>query len=123
MAFKFSKRSRDNLATVKPKLQELFNAAIADSPYDFVVTCGIRTVEEQRVLVATGKSTTMKSRHLTGDAVDIAVLVDGKVSWDAKYYKPVATHVKKVAKKLGINITWGGDWKSFIDAVHFQLEK
>lgn len=123
MAFKFSKRSRDNLATVKPKLQELFYAAITDSPYDFMVTCGIRTAEEQRVLVATGKSRTMKSRHLTGDAVDIAVLVDGKVTWDGKYYKPVATHIKKVAKKLGINITWGGDWKSFIDAVHFQLEK
>lgn len=123
MAFKFSKRSRENLSTVKHELQELFYAAIADSPYDFVVTCGIRTLEQQKVLVATGKSKTMKSKHLTGDAVDIAVLVDGKVTWDGKYYKPVAAHILKVAKKLGIKVTWGGSWVSFVDMPHFQLEK
>ena len=123
MAWKLGKKSLERLAGVKEPLQNVIKTAIVDSPYDFSITCGLRTVEEQKVLVATGKSRTMKSKHLTGDAVDIAVFVDGKLTWDLKYYKTVATHIKKVAAKLGIKITWGGDWKSFIDGPHFQLEK
>jgi peptidoglycan L-alanyl-D-glutamate endopeptidase CwlK len=123
MAWKLGKKSLERLAGVKEPLQNVIKTAIVSSPYDFSITCGLRTIEEQKVLVATGKSRTMKSKHLTGDAVDIAVFVDGKLTWDLKYYKVVATHIKKVAAKLGIKITWGGDWKSFIDGPHFQLEK
>jgi peptidoglycan L-alanyl-D-glutamate endopeptidase CwlK len=123
MAWKLGKKSLERLAGVKEPLQNVIKTAIVDSPYDFSITCGLRTVEEQKVLVATGKSRTMKSKHLTGDAVDIAVFVDGKLTWDLKYYKIVATHIKKVAAKLGIKIVWGGDWKSFIDGPHFELSK
>jgi peptidoglycan L-alanyl-D-glutamate endopeptidase CwlK len=123
MAWKLGKKSLERLAGVKEPLQNVIKTAIVDSPYDFSITCGLRTVEEQKVLVATGKSRTMKSKHLTGDAVDIAVFVDGKLTWDLKYYKVVATHIKKVAAKLGIKIVWGGDWKSFIDGPHFELSK
>jgi peptidoglycan L-alanyl-D-glutamate endopeptidase CwlK len=121
MSFKFGTRSNNNLKGVKPELVKLMKESIVNSPYDFMITCGLRTKEQQKVLVATGKSRTMKSRHLTGDAVDIAVLVNGEVSWDLKYYKEVATHVKKMAKTLGIRVTWGGDW-GFVDGPHFQLE-
>jgi peptidoglycan L-alanyl-D-glutamate endopeptidase CwlK len=123
MAYRLSKKSLDRLAGIKEPLQALAKASIVDSPYDFSITCGLRTIEEQKVLVATGKSRTMKSRHLTGNAFDIAVFVDGKITWDLKYYKAVATHIKKVAAKLGIKIVWGGDWKSFIDGPHFELSK
>jgi peptidoglycan L-alanyl-D-glutamate endopeptidase CwlK len=123
MAWKLGKKSLERLAGVKEPLQNVIKSAIVDSPYDFSITCGLRTIEEQKVLVATGKSKTMKSKHLTGDAVDIAVFVDGKLTWELKYYKTVATHIKKVAAKLGVKITWGGDWQSFIDGPHFQLEK
>lgn len=123
MAWKLGKKSLERLAGVKEPLQAVIKSAIVDSPYDFSITCGLRTVEEQKVLVATGKSKTMKSKHLTGDAVDIAVFVDGKLTWELKYYKTVAAHIKKVAAKLGVKITWGGDWQSFIDGPHFQLEK
>lgn len=123
MAYKFGVRSKSNLTGVKPQLQALFNEAITNSPYDFVVTCGLRTIEEQRVLVATGKSTTMKSKHLTGNAVDFACFDEnGKITWEAKYYKAVAAHIKKLALKSGLKITWGGDWKSFVDMPHIQLE-
>lgn len=122
MSFKFGTRSNNNLKGVKPELVKLMKESIVNSPYDFMITCGLRTKEEQKVLVATGKSRTMKSKHLTGDAVDIAVLVNGEVSWELKYYKEVATHVKKMAKTLGIRVTWGGDWSGFIDGPHFQLE-
>jgi peptidoglycan L-alanyl-D-glutamate endopeptidase CwlK len=123
MAWKFGKKSLERLAGIKEPLQTLAKAAITDSPYDFSITNGLRTLEEQKVLFATGKSKTMKSKHLTGNAFDIAVFVDGKLTWDLKYYKVVATHIKKVAAKLGIKIVWGGDWKSFIDGPHFELSK
>jgi peptidoglycan L-alanyl-D-glutamate endopeptidase CwlK len=121
MAFKFGVRSKSNLSGVKPKLRALMEEAITDSPLDFVVTCGLRTIDEQRVLVSMGKSQTMKSKHLTGDAVDIAVFVDGKITWEHKHYRTVAAHIKKIANKQGTAITWGGDWKTFIDSPHFQL--
>jgi peptidoglycan L-alanyl-D-glutamate endopeptidase CwlK len=123
MAWKLGKKSLERLVGVKEPLQNLIKSSIVDSPFDFSITCGLRTLEEQKVLVRTGKSKTMKSKHLTGDAVDIAVFVDGKLTWELKYYKQVATHIKKVANKMGIKITWGGDWASFIDGPHFQLEK
>lgn len=121
--YKLGTRSKSNLVGVKPQLVALFTEAITDSPFDFVITCGLRTIDEQRVLVATGKSTTMKSKHLTGNAVDIACFDEnGKITWDSKYYKKVATHVKAIAKKQGVAIVYGGDWVSFRDFPHFQLD-
>ena len=79
-------------------------------------------MKRQIELVAQGKSKTLKSYHLKGKAVDIAIWIDGKVTWDFKYYKEVADCVKEVAKKLGYIITWGGDWKIFKDGPHFQIE-
>ena len=122
--YKFSQRSLDRMKGVNEKLVNLMKEAIKTSPYDFGITEGLRTVERQRELVAQKKSQTMNSRHLKGEAVDIVVYDEkGKVTWTFKYYEVVASHIKSVAKKLGINITWGGDWKSFKDGPHFQIEK
>lgn len=96
--------------------------AIKDSPYDFIITEGLRTVERQREMVRTGKSQTMNSYHLVGKAVDIALIVNGTVNWEFALYREVANHIKKRAKELGIKITWGGDWKKLVDGPHFQIE-
>ena len=120
--YKFSKKSKKKLETVDIKLQNLMNVAIKESPYDFSITEGIRTMKRQIELVAQGKSKTLKSYHLRGKAVDIAIWIDGKITWDFKYYKEVADHVKQTARKLGYLITWGGDWKTFKDGPHFQIE-
>lgn len=120
--FSFSKASLDKMNGVNSKLVILMKEAIKNTPYDFKITEGLRTVERQKELVKTGKSKTMNSYHLKGKAVDIAVLIDNKVTWDFKYYKEVASHIKEVAKKLGYVITWGGDWKTFKDGPHFQIE-
>ena len=120
--YKFSEISKKKLETVDIKLQNLMNVAIKESPYDFSITEGIRTMKRQIELVAQGKSKTLKSYHLRGKAVDIAVWIDGKVTWDFKYYKEVADCIKRVARKLGYVITWGGDWKTFKDVTHLQIE-
>lgn len=131
MAFVFSRRSKTNLQGVHPKLVEVMTRALALTEYDFTVTAGTRTLEQQRKYVAEGKSKTMKSYHLIrsdgyGYAVDIAALVPNgnksTVSWDLKYYAKINEAVQKAASELGVNVTWGGSWKSFVDAPHFQLE-
>ena len=120
--YNFSERSKSKLETVDIRLQNLMNVAIKESPYDFSITEGFRTMKRQIELVAQDKSKTLKSYHLKGKAVDIAVWIDGKVTWDFKYYKEVADCIKRVARKLGYIITWGGDWKTFKDGPHFQIE-
>ncbi len=121
--YSFGTKSSERLAQVHPDLQRVFNEAIKNSPLDFSITEGLRTKERQKELFSAGKSQTMNSRHLTGKAVDIAVLVDGQITWDFPKYQVVADHIKKVAKELKIDIVWGGDWQSFKDGPHFELHR
>ena len=118
---KFSERSLSKLKGVHPQLVKVMEEAIKDSPLDFGITEGVRTLERQQELFNTGKSKTMRSRHLSGHAVDIAVYIDGKLTWDFDSYQTVATHIKEVGKSLGVVVEWGGDWVSFKDGPHFQL--
>ena len=53
--YKFSERSKAKLVTVDIKLQNLMNMAIKESPYDFSITEGIRTLKRQKELVEQGK--------------------------------------------------------------------
>ena len=122
MAYKLSRRSLDRMAGVHPKLVEVVKLAITRSPLDFSITEGLRTIERQRELVKAGKSKTMNSRHLKGEAVDICILIDGKANWDLRNYRLVADTFKACAHELGVAVTWGGDWQSFVDGPHFQIE-
>ncbi|SJM37803.1 Peptidoglycan L-alanyl-D-glutamate endopeptidase CwlK precursor [Psychrobacter pasteurii] len=119
--YKLSAKSLERLHTTKPELQRLIKRAIEITPIDFVVLEGKRDIQRQKWLVANGKSKTMNSRHLTGDAVDIAPIKNGAVSWDWNDYYPLAKAVKQAAKELNIRVEWGGDWTSFKDGPHWQL--
>jgi peptidoglycan L-alanyl-D-glutamate endopeptidase CwlK len=104
---------------VKP---ELVNIVLGAGVFaDFVVTQGLRTKAEQQQMVAKGASQTMNSKHLTGDAVDLAVLKDGKITWDFEEYERLAAVMKGVASKHGVRIVWGGDWHTLKDGPHFEL--
>lgn len=121
--FKFSLRSLTNLQGVHEHLQNLMHTAIATSPYDFMITEGLRSPTRQQKLVDEGKSKTLNSRHLTGHAIDLAILKQGKVIWDIKEYQELALHIKARAKDMDIPIIWGGDWKTFVDGVHYELDR
>jgi peptidoglycan L-alanyl-D-glutamate endopeptidase CwlK len=95
--------------------------ALELSEVDFTVIEGVRNIERQRQLLADGKSTTLKSRHLTGHAVD---MVPWPVDWeDLERFEAMAKAMKAAAKELEVPIIWGGDWKTFYDAPHFELNK
>lgn len=100
----------------------------ADPETGWIITCGTRTVEEQKVLVAKGASRTMNSRHIPGKdgfakAVDFACTIGGVPKWDWGLYAKLAKLVKAAAKAEKVPITWGGDWEKFKDGPHFELTK
>ena len=110
------KRS-ERLDGVNPQLVKVVELAAEICPIDIWVIEGLRTVERQRELVATGKSKTMNSYHLRGCAVD---LWDGK-SWNKADFKPIIDAMEESAKRLGVKITGGYSWGW--DYPHWQVEK
>jgi peptidoglycan L-alanyl-D-glutamate endopeptidase CwlK len=123
MSFVLGSRSRARLKGVHPDLVRVVELALTYSPHDFTITEGLRTVARQRELKAAGASQTMNSRHITGHAIDFAVLVGGKVRWDWPLYGQVAEAFKRASKELNVPIIWGGDWKSLMDGPHIELDR
>jgi peptidoglycan L-alanyl-D-glutamate endopeptidase CwlK len=123
MSFILSQKSLRRLEGVNPALVQVVKRAIQITPIDFIVVEGLRTKERQAYLVEKGASKTMNSRHLTGDAVDLAPIVDNKISWDWKHFYPLAEAVKEAAKQVKVEVEWGGDWTSFKDGPHWQLPR
>jgi peptidoglycan L-alanyl-D-glutamate endopeptidase CwlK len=121
MGFFLGARSLAKLRGVHPDLVAVVNRAIAITAIDFVVIEGLRTFARQQELVAAGASKTMKSRHLTGHAVDIAPVVGATVRWDWPLFHQLAPYISKAASDCGVDIEWGGDWKTFKDGPHWQL--
>ena len=122
-SFKLSRRSLARLEGVHPDLVRVVKLAIELTEVDFGVTEGLRTVDRQRQLVAQGASKTMNSRHLTGHAVDLVAYIGGEVNWSWPLYHKIADAMKRAAKEQGVPIVWGGDWRSFKDGPHFELDR
>lgn len=121
MSFALGQRSLDRLVGVHPDLVRVVHRAIGESPLDFTVLEGLRTLERQKVLFAKGATRTMNSRHLTGHAVDLAPVINGAVSWDWPLYNKLALTVFEAAKSEDVDITWGGTWTQFKDGPHWEL--
>lgn len=125
---RFSHKSLDKLATCDERLERLAHLALKYSKYDFGITEGVRTIERQREVYNSGKSTTMNSRHLpneNGDseALDILIYVNGSSTWKPEYYRKVAEAFYRAAFELSIPIEWGGHWESIFDGPHYELAK
>jgi peptidoglycan L-alanyl-D-glutamate endopeptidase CwlK len=106
---------------VHPDMVRVVCRAIEITDIDFTVLEGVRSLDRQRQLLKAGASKTLKSRHLTGHAVDLGALFEGEVSWSWPLYHRIAFAVKSAAIELGVKIDWGGDWTTFKDGPHFQL--
>lgn len=125
----FTERDERRLVGLHPDLVRVMRRAAAMTPLPFTVLEGMRTLETQRAYVAKGASKTMKSRHLTGHAIDIAPLLDidrdGKIETEEMFHWPLfyklAPVVKAAAAAEGVQIEWGGDWRTFKDGPHWQL--
>ena len=121
--FKLGKRSIERLQGVHPDLVRVVERAIDLTTVDFTVLEGLRSPERQQTLVASGASQTLNSRHITGHAVDLGAWVDNQVDWSWPLYTKIANAMKAAANELGVAIVWGGDWKTFKDGPHFELDR
>lgn len=99
-------------------------------PVKVKVTSTYRDEEYQDELYAQGRTKPGKivtnsrggdSIHQYRCAFDVALEIDGKITWDKSYYKILG----QIGKDLGL--TWGGDWdgdgvedKNDWDLCHFQ---
>jgi peptidoglycan L-alanyl-D-glutamate endopeptidase CwlK len=132
----FSQRSLDRLNTCHPDIQAVMHEAIKH--FDFTVLSGFRSPKEQLELykqgrefkdgkwVKVGKTVTnvdginVKSNHnySPSRAVDIAPY---PIDWDdIERFEQMAAVVMDCANKLGIKLTWGGNWR-MKDYPHFEL--
>lgn len=111
MGFVLGSRSKQRLKGVHEDLVELVHYAITITDVDFTVIEGLRSKDRQRQLVAQGKSQTMASRHITGHAVDVAPWVNGSISWDWKYFFPIADAFIEASKATNTPLRWGGNWQ------------
>lgn len=126
MGFLLSLRSKNNLKNVHPDLVRVVKRAMAEGSQDFVVIEGLRSLQRQKELVAKGASRTLNSRHLTGHAVDLAALFEGRINFSrTNLYYILAIQMKNAATVENVPIEWGGEiWMpSFFDGPHFQLPR
>lgn len=110
MAFRLSKRSLARLEGVDERMVNVVKSAINYTSVDFGVIQGLRTIEEQRELVAKGASQTMKSKHLDGLAVDVMAYVGSRGSWEMSLYDNIADAFKIAAEEQDVKIRWGAAW-------------
>jgi len=109
--YKLSERSLQRLEGVKPEMVDVVKEAIKLTKIDFGVICGMRTEEEQKALVDKGASQTMKSKHLTGDAVDLMAYIDGRATWELNVYDDIADAMKEASEVVRVPIRWGASWQ------------
>ena len=110
MSYKLSQRSLDRLEGVDERLVAVVKQAITTTKIDFGVIQGMRTLEMQKALVAKGASQTMKSKHLTGHAVDLMAYIEGRGSWELNLYDDLADAMKEAGDTLGVRLRWGAAW-------------
>lgn len=108
--FKLSQRSLNNLEGVDSRLVDVVHYAIRVTRIDFGVIQGLRSLDEQRELVARGASQTMNSKHLTGKAVDLMAYIGSRGSWELNLYDDIADAMKLGALEVGVPVRWGGAW-------------
>lgn len=139
MTFKLGSASRKKLEGLHPNLVAVVTRAIQLTTQDFSVTCGVRTLAEQKELYAQGRTKpgqivtwTLKSRHLPaadglGRAVDLAPY---PIDWNVlSKFDAIAKAMFQASKELGIPIRWGADWdqdgnpreRGETDSPHFEL--
>ena len=110
MGYKLGKRSLSRLEGVNEELVTVVKYAIGVTKQDFSVICGLRTIEEQKALVAKGASQTMRSKHIDGNAVDLMAYCNGGGRWELNLYDEIADAMKEAAEASGVKLRWGAAW-------------
>jgi hypothetical protein len=124
-----------SLAMADPRLaaawQAIHFAYVTQHPdHEAILTCVYRSPMEQAACYAKGRTVpgtiitncdgvTIKSKHnaLPSRALDFAILIGGKITWDADEYEPVGL----LGEAQGLR--WGGRWARPHDCPHLELKE
>ena len=145
-AFALSEKDLKVLSVVHPVLEKLVKEAAKHTEVPFMVFEGVRTLARQKKLKRQGKSKTLRSRHLTGHAVDLVPLLPNKKgklqpTWDVAGTRNIAAAMFRAGLELKLSdkFRWGGTWRTdagttedlkgredgsfnrFYDGPHFEL--
>lgn len=120
--YRLSQKSLKNLEYVHEDLCLIVHRAIDITDCDFMVFEGLRTVERQKLLVKSGASRTMRSRHLTGHAVDLVPVLNGEPRWDWPLCYRVANAVRVAAQEYHTPVVWGGVWDRCLNGLEKELD-
>ena len=124
--YKFGRRSRERLKGVDARLVNVLNELI--KMMDVTIIEGLRSAERQKELLAKGATKVKYSKHMEGKAVDLAPYPIDWEDRDRFYY--MGGMIRGIAKQMGIEIRFGGDWDSdgetkdnnFDDLVHIEIK-
>jgi len=127
--YKFGSRSRKQMENIHPDLTKVLNEVI--KYVDCSVLEGHRSGERQNKLFEEGRTKVKypNGRHNANPsrAVDV---VPYPIDWDDRErFHLFAGFVLGIAKSMGINLRWGGDWNQnfevddnqFDDFPHFEI--
>lgn len=122
-----------------PKIRSEVIAAITETETDKLppniiirIVQGLRTFDQQQALYEQGRtkpgnrvtnSKAGQSYHNYGLAIDFALLIDGKITWDIKQDSDrdgEADWMEVVDSFEKLNYTWGGRFHSIIDNPHIE---
>ena len=124
-----------SLAMADPRLaaawQTIYLAYVGQHPHhDAILTCVYRSPQDQAACYAKGRTApgqiitncdgvTIKSRHntLPSRALDFAILIGGKITWDVDEYEAIGL----LGEAQGL--LWGGRWTRPHDAPHLELKE
>ncbi|MDR6990639.1 peptidoglycan-binding protein [Luteimonas sp. 3794] len=121
--------SNARIATLHPELRgqaaEFVNRVEQELGITLRVTSGMRTYAEQDALYAQGRTApggivtqvpAGYSNHNFGTAFDVVeVRPDGSINWSPDWQA-----IGRVGTDMGLE--WGGNWTTFVDRPHFQLD-
>jgi peptidoglycan L-alanyl-D-glutamate endopeptidase CwlK len=131
---RFSETSRRRLLTCDSRLIAVCSDAI--QYFDFSVISGHRTIEEQNKLYEIGRRGRPGEKIVTNlrggmsihnsypsRAADLAPWLPGHgVAWhDETLFHELYGVMLVCAMKRGIDLEWGGKWRTFVDRPHFQV--
>ena len=106
--YKFGDTSERNLVGVRDELEAVTRLALQRSPFDFGITRGVGTFQQQVDLVQQGRSQTMKSLHLVGHAIDFSPYWCGRFRPKAwPFYYGIADAFRSASQELVIPIPMG----------------
>lgn len=116
----YNQRNLDNIDKLAPNTKKatlaLYEFAVQNN-IELLIYETIRNEARQKELVSTGKSQTMKSYHLVGQAFDFVPTSGATTLWNGYG----SDNVKQfIAHAKTLRFEWGGDWKGFVDKCHMQ---